>query len=303
MNKSIWLWVLLLLGWIIFASFIWRNYFCGNTENTPETTQQIIPSSTENGLSSWVYGDGTKHNTEINEHFRFNRSGFNHLDPVSADFSSAIGKTVGYLKSHPDRSLIITGYYDEGEENNSILPNLGLARANDISKFLIAQGVPAAQLINKAALLSNDWFGADILKKGIDFSFASSSASTSDERLSEIKDRLIGTPITLYFETNQKQLNLSAEQRTDFADIIHYLDHVATSKLEVSGHTDNVGDNRYNYRLSRKRAEFVSDYLHRNGNIDLARINATGVGPDSPIGDNDLAEGRAKNRRVEVTLN
>ena len=301
MNKSIWLWVILLLGWIIFASFIWKNYFCGDTEPTQEITKQVIPSSTENNLSSWVYGDGTKHNAEISEHFRFHRSAFNHLDPISTDFSSAIGKTVGYLKGHPDRSLIITGYYDEGEENNSILPNLGLARANDISKFLIAQGVPANQLINKAALLSTDWFEADVLRKGIDFSFETST--TSDNRISEIKDRLIGSPITLYFETNEKKLNLSAEQRSDFADIIHYLDHVSASKLEVSGHTDNVGDNRYNYRLSRKRAEFVSDYLNRNGGIELARINASGLGSDDPIGDNDTPEGRATNRRVEVTLN
>jgi len=56
-----------------------------------------------------------------------------------------------------------------------------------------------------------------------------------------------------------------------------------------------------NTRLSRKRAEFVQDYLTSNG-LDAKRLSAQGYGPNTPIADNATAAGRAKNRRVEVLL-
>ena len=96
-------------------------------------------------------------------------------------------------------------------------------------------------------------------------------------------------------------MNLTTQQRTDFSDIVYYLDNVAKSSLEVSGHTDNKGPDNVNKRLSRKRAEFVRDYLVGNG-LSQRRLSARGYGPDRPIDTNDTDAGRAKNRRVEVTL-
>jgi len=80
------------------------------------------------------------------------------------------------------------------------------------------------------------------------------------------------------------------------------LDNVAKSSLEVSGHTDNKGAANVNTRLSRKRAEFVRDYLVGNG-LGKRRMTAKGFGPDKPIATNDSDAGRSKNRRVEVRLN
>ena len=70
-------------------------------------------------------------------------------------------------------------------------------------------------------------------------------------------------------------------------------------EVEIRGHTDSVGKYSSNMRLSQKRAESVRQYLIRQG-IAPRRMRAVGFGPSSPIADNRNAEGRAKNRRIEI---
>src|SRR5690606_32712797 len=87
-------------------------------------------------------------------------------------------------------------------------------------------------------------------------------------------------------------LDKLAEQLTTFPEV----------KLEVQGHTDNVGSAAVNKRLSGKRAQSVVDYLVSKG-IAKERLKAFGYGPAKPIGDNKTEEGRAMNRRVELLRN
>ena len=70
-------------------------------------------------------------------------------------------------------------------------------------------------------------------------------------------------------------------------------------KVEVQGHTDNVGDPDYNLGLSQRRAVVVRDYMIRKG-IDPNRLRATGYGMTRPHFSNDSEQGRALNRRVEL---
>jgi outer membrane protein OmpA-like peptidoglycan-associated protein len=72
-------------------------------------------------------------------------------------------------------------------------------------------------------------------------------------------------------------------------------------RISVHGHTDSRGGIEYNRRLSRARAEAVVKYLTDKG-IAVERLSAEGFGPDRPLGTNDTAEGRARNRRVEFKI-
>lgn len=72
-------------------------------------------------------------------------------------------------------------------------------------------------------------------------------------------------------------------------------------RLEISGHTDNVGTREVNVELSKARADAVREYLVAGG-IDESRLVTRGAGPDEPIGDNETEEGRAKNRRTEFKI-
>jgi OOP family OmpA-OmpF porin len=70
-------------------------------------------------------------------------------------------------------------------------------------------------------------------------------------------------------------------------------------KVEVQGHTDNVGGDAYNQTLSEARAKAVAAWLTQHG-IAADRLTAKGYGKTKPVADNGSDEGRAKNRRVEI---
>ena len=71
--------------------------------------------------------------------------------------------------------------------------------------------------------------------------------------------------------------------------------------IEVVGHTDDVGDNDYNQKLSEQRAQAVAKYLIKSG-VDASKIVAMGAGERMPVASNATEEGRADNRRVEVLV-
>lgn len=82
--------------------------------------------------------------------------------------------------------------------------------------------------------------------------------------------------------------------------VVEYMTHKKSARIEISGHTDNVGNAKTNKALSAKRAEACRDYLTSRG-VEGARIDAVGYGDERPIAPNDTEEGRQQNRRIEAT--
>ena len=76
----------------------------------------------------------------------------------------------------------------------------------------------------------------------------------------------------------------------------------AAWKMQIEGHTDNVGGETFNQNLSDKRAEAVKDYLVKSG-IGAERLQAVGKGLTAPVASNENEIGRAQNRRVELVKN
>jgi OOP family OmpA-OmpF porin len=72
-------------------------------------------------------------------------------------------------------------------------------------------------------------------------------------------------------------------------------------RVEISGHTDNVGSDSYNQGLSQRRAQAVVDYILSRG-VNLSQIVAVGYGESQPRADNSSKSGRQLNRRVEAKI-
>jgi OOP family OmpA-OmpF porin len=83
--------------------------------------------------------------------------------------------------------------------------------------------------------------------------------------------------------------------------LVAFLKENPDKKVDLEGHTDSIGSEKYNQGLSERRAASVKTYLAKKG-IDAARIAARGFGETKPIAENKTEEGRAKNRRVEIKL-
>lgn len=101
----------------------------------------------------------------------------------------------------------------------------------------------------------------------------------------------------ILFETNKA--NLSDEAKTNLEKFAESMKDLAETDITIYGHTDSTGSASVNEKLSLKRAKAVAKELQSNG-IDAARIHAEGKSYTMPVADNATAEGRARNRRVEV---
>jgi outer membrane protein OmpA-like peptidoglycan-associated protein len=75
-----------------------------------------------------------------------------------------------------------------------------------------------------------------------------------------------------------------------------------TARLTVTGHTDSVGSDAYNQKLSDKRAHSVVEYLIQQGVPRSSFVSVTGAGESQPVADNKTADGRAMNRRTEIKI-
>jgi outer membrane protein OmpA-like peptidoglycan-associated protein len=77
----------------------------------------------------------------------------------------------------------------------------------------------------------------------------------------------------------------------------------STAQLSVTGHTDSVGSDAYNQKLSEKRANAVVQYLIDSGVPRASFVSVSGAGESQPVADNKTADGRAMNRRTEIKIN
>jgi len=114
---------------------------------------------------------------------------------------------------------------------------------------------------------------------------------------SKVIDRLT---VHVNFDTDKAIIRKAdtAELQKAIAFVKKYPGH----DISVEGHTDNVGKDKYNQALSERRAAAVKKYLAENGAANAGKIKPVGYGKTRPIADNKTAEGKFKNRRVEILI-
>lgn len=105
----------------------------------------------------------------------------------------------------------------------------------------------------------------------------------------------------VHFAYNSAEFTPGAEVRDFLQKGKVYLEENNQSILELVGHADATGPAAYNLNLGMRRAKSLSDYFQQNG-IGTDQIKISSKGETEPIANNDTDEGRAKNRRVELTI-
>ena len=102
-----------------------------------------------------------------------------------------------------------------------------------------------------------------------------------------------------YFDFDKSVLKSEAKAKLD--DLVGKTSAVALEVIIAVGHTDDIGTDTYNQKLSVQRADAVKTYLVSKG-IEKNRVYTEGKGEKQPVADNKTSEGRAKNRRVEIEV-
>ncbi len=116
------------------------------------------------------------------------------------------------------------------------------------------------------------------------------------------EDAKIGDKFNLnriFFEFNSSELLTASFYELD--KLLAIMLEKPNLQIEIRGHTDNVGNDKYNKNLSIKRAGSVYDYLIEKG-IQKTQMKYRGFGNKVPIAENDTEEGRSMNRRVEIII-
>ena len=103
----------------------------------------------------------------------------------------------------------------------------------------------------------------------------------------------------IFFDINKFELKTTSQVELD--KVVQLLSDNPTVKIQIAGHTDNVGTAADNLKLSENRAKAVTAYLANKG-VDLKRLTFKGYGASQPIADNKTEEGRAMNRRTELKV-
>lgn len=177
-----------------------------------------------------------------------------------------------------------------------------------------AFGALAGALIGAASSSKNDRTKGVLIGAGIGALAGGSVGYYMDKQEEKLRKQLQGTGVSVTRDGDNIILNMPSNITFDFDSyllksefkpvldsVVLVLNEFESTLITVEGHTDSKGSEAYNQKLSENRALSVSDYLIGK-NVKKQRLAAVGKGELDPVADNKTINGRALNRRVELTL-
>ena len=153
-----------------------------------------------------------------------------------------------------------------------------------------------------------------LIGAGIGGATGAAAGGYMDIQASKLRQKLTGTgvqvardgdnvrlimPNSITFNTNESTIKTSANSVLDSVALV--AKEYDKTRLQVVGYTDSTGNDKINQPLSERRAAAVANYLALRG-VQGSRISSYGAGSSNPIASNATADGKAQNRRVEITL-
>lgn len=202
---------------------------------------------------------------------------------------------VSGLARRAGTKLEIRGHTDDvGSETYNLA--LSQRRAESVKAYLVSKGLNAADL-STIGLGEMQHVAPNDTPEGRE-----QNRRVTVQALSVVCEARASEDLTLRgvtFKTNSAVITPTSKLVLDSA--VAYLKARPNSAVEVRGHTDSVGNDEANMRLSKARAEAVRDYLIANG-IEAGRLTANGYGETEHVAPNDTPAGREQNRRVTLRI-
>ncbi len=292
---------------IILGTFLYWKFCCACCNSatcTKNKTEAVDVNANKNKFFTNPFllsGDGVDFSS--NDNFNFKTSNFLIEEPISDSLVSTISQLKDYLNANPSKKIEITGFYSATETNTSAFPNLGMARANAIKNYLVAQGISSKNIDVKGAL--NDAISADengVIHGPLSMVFLENENANNAADIEALKQAILNDPLVVYFDFGKSSIQLNSKQRDKVATIAKYLDKADNATCIIIGHTDDSGTKETNLRLGQKRADFVKGYFVKNG-IPEQKIETQSKGESQPLVPNNSSQNMAKNRRTEILLN
>lgn len=212
-----------------------------------------------------------------------------------------------YEAARPKSMIIIKGKVeaDDGEIENAVVEVrnseskvISKAKVNaNTGQYAIAAEVNKEKPENLIVNVKKEGHSFDT--KMITVEQQSQPVITNDAEVKKVEVGKVCDLHDINFSTNDFSLDDNSKRIIDL--FIEFLNENPTVKVEIQGHTDNIGDDKSNQKLSEERAKSVYDYV-LSQNVDSNRLKYKGYGESKPIADNNTAAGRAKNRRTVFVI-
>jgi OOP family OmpA-OmpF porin len=224
---------------------------------------------------------------------------------------------IGYLPDETSQQSVISRLKEKyGESEVSVSLDVGGGEPEKWTELVDAliSNVPNTEMAN-----------FDLVDQALDISAKTQTTEQKEQLLDSLssfsdygytlKSRLIASDATarrcqkrfdeimrngnIIFASNQSKI--APQSRTILDSIVETTQLCSDFFINIAGHTDNVGNEAHNIKLSRQRAESVGSWLILAG-VDKSKVRTEGYGSSKPIADNSTAEGRAKNRRIQFKV-
>jgi outer membrane protein OmpA-like peptidoglycan-associated protein len=271
------------------------------TSKSNNSKEKVISTVVDaNGLFSMIYRVGSKYElstTPLNDYFPYKGS----MDMTTAKETDNIEKNIELIpKKIPYQFQLLD------KETKAILKDPKVKVMDVETKQLLEVKVEkdiatVTVEIGKAYKFAANTLGYAFFSRG----FKPDTADVFKDRLKKVplailkKDAVVQLQ-DITFETGKADLKPESNEELD--RLVSLLEGNQTIKVEISAHTDDVGNDDSNLKLSEKRAKTVVDYLTTKG-IKGDRMTTKGYGETQPLVANDTDENKAKNRRVQFKIN
>ena len=206
----------------------------------------------------------------------------------------------------PNPVVLITGKVLDKKTNLPVLANINYVTLADDKEIGVTQSHPQTGEY-QVILPYGKLYGFQATAQG--YYSVSDNLDLSDlKEYKEINRDLYLVPVevgqvvrlnNIFFEFGKAVLK--SESFIELDHVVKFINENPTMEIALGGHTDNVGNDDYNLKLSTERSKAVLDYIVSKG-IVRTRLSTQGYGKTRPIADNNTEEGKALNRRVEFTI-
>ncbi len=204
-------------------------------------------------------------------------------------------KINSYLLEHPNKVVHINSLYSANENFES--PNLGVQRGEKIKKILLRAGISKEKIVIKSVIK-----GINFNKDGYyDNSISIFFRAVDISRVENLKFKMPNTKI-IYPSFSNSVILIDNNLKILLEEIKEAVKNNPEIKIEVIGHTDNIGNDIDNYRMGLTYSKQIEFYLVAKGGIEKSKIKSSSKGEAEPIDTNNSERGRIENRRIEIVF-
>lgn len=219
---------------------------------------------------------------------------------IRREYHDEMAKAGDFLKKYPTTTAVIEGHTDNvGTPEHNL--DLSKRRAESVVNYLVENfGIDRSRLTAKGygdtrPIADNSTDEGKQKNRRIEAIID----CAFDVKKIQPQERLC---VSLQMEFDTGKADIKATYRDEIAKVGDFMKQNPTTTAVIEGHTDDVGSDEFNMKLSRERAESVVNYLVENFGIDRSRLSAKGYGNTRRIAYDTTPEGRQKNRRVNAII-